>query len=89
MGFILPHSEQRQTLTIVVQQAFSRMVPQQPKKATTNMMQPRIMMQMGMVRALNVSLNEPKVPMLSSMIEPTTMSNTPPTCKIENKIKKI
>lgn len=40
-------------LTIEVQQAFSRIVPQQPKKATTKTTQPMTMMQMGIVCGLN------------------------------------
>lgn len=68
-------------LTIEVQQEFSRIVPQQPKKATTKVTQPMTMMQMGIVCGLNAVVKSNALPMADKMRDPTTMSRMPPSCR--------
>jgi len=63
---------------MVVQQAFSRMVPQHPKKATTKVTLPMTIMQIGMVWVLTPPSKAVKLPIVESMMEPTTMSRMPP-----------
>lgn len=75
------NSKGSESLTIVVQQAFSRLVPQQPKKDTTKMTHPMTMMQMGIVCGLNAVVNAKTLPISDRMRDPTTMSRIPPSCK--------
>lgn len=64
-----------------MQQEFSRIAPQQPKKEMTNIIQPNIIIIIGNVLILMASSNDEKSPILPIISEPRTMMSMPHTCE--------
>uniref|UniRef100_A0A1L8E874 Uncharacterized protein n=1 Tax=Haematobia irritans TaxID=7368 RepID=A0A1L8E874_HAEIR len=68
---------------------FSRIAPQHPKKAITNMTQPSTIMMMGIVSTLMASLKLEILPMLLIISEPRTINRIPHITNIILKIYKM